>query len=73
MTYSKSFGRHEVPQSLIYLAAHRAGGVVQDVPEALVLSVDIAYEVLRALRQVEYRPEVDDLRADRLNGRIGLG
>ena len=53
--------------------AHDARAVVEDVQEGLVLAVDIAHEVLGALREVEDCLEVDDLGVRRLDGGELLG
>ncbi len=62
-----------VAQRLVDLAAHRAGGVAQDVAQALILAVDVADIVLGPLGEVQNRAEIDDLGGDRLGGGIDLG
>ena len=59
-------GRDVVAEGLVDLAAHRAGGVAQDVAQPLVFAVDIADIVLGSFGQVQDRAEVDDLGHHRL-------
>ena len=66
-------GGHKVPQGLVDLPAHGAGGVAQDVAKALVLPVNVADIVLRALGQVQNGAQVDDLREDLLAAGIAPG
>ena len=64
---------HAGAEQLIQLLFNHAGTGVQNVQERLVFSVDIGDEVLRALRQVHDRLQVDDLRAGGLDGGVLFG
>ena len=66
-------GGHIVPQGLVDLPPDGAGGVAQNVPEALVLAVDVADKVFRPLGEIQDRAEIDDLGAHRLGGGVEPG
>ena len=55
-----------VAENLVNVLAHHARAVVEDVHERLVFAVEVAHEVLGALRQVKDGLEIDDLGENRL-------
>ena len=65
--------RHLLPKTLVDFPPDGAGGVAEDVGEALILPVDVADEVLGALGEVQNGPEVDDLGGGGLDVGPALG
>ena len=64
---------HGGAEKLVQLVLDLAGAGVQDMQEGFVLTVDVGHEMLGALGQVQNSPQVDDLRARRLNGGVLFG
>ena len=64
--------RQRPPVDFIYFFPHGAGAVSQNVGKGFILSVNIRDKMLRPLRKVQDRAQIDDLRRRIRDGRIEL-
>ena len=64
--------RHALAEAVVHLFLDDTRAVVEDVKERIICTMQIAHEVLRALRQHELRFQIDDLLVDDLLRRVLL-